>query len=173
MRELDDMVMNPIRESQERLRGAAKAMSQRVRSERIRKDSGMRAATRPGILVVEDDALMSKSIWRQLQAHRGLDLNIANSTGAARRAISGDVPWDVICIDLNLDGEDGAELVHELLLANVPSAIVVTTGLPEQGARERLSSDVERVTIREKGDSTLAGWVVELAAERTRKRLAR
>lgn len=161
-----------IAESQRNMRSAAKVRSVRERSNRFRRTSGMRVAARVGVLIVEDDPLMQGSLFRQLQGYLGLDFSIANSLGAARRAIGYDIPWDVIAVDLNLKDDDGAEFVHEVLLAGIRSMLVVVTGLDASVARERLGEDAERVIIREKGDETLVDYLVGLARETRSRALA-
>lgn len=164
---------NPIAETQALLARGTKALSQRMRSDRVRRDSGARAMLHPGILIVEDDANTGRLTWRALQAHPEIDLSIASSLGAARRCMSRDVPWDVVVVDLNLGGERGEELVHELLLSGAVRQVVVFTGLERHDALQRLGADASKVLIREKSDGDITAWLVDLAGDSAKQRLAR
>lgn len=164
---------NPIVETQDLLRRGTKVLSQRMRSDRVRRESGSRALLRPGILVVEDDVGTSRGMWRGLQSHQTVDISIANTLGAARRCASRDTPWDVVAVDLNLGNEHGEEFVHELLVSGGARQIVVTTGLDRRDAVERLGADAPHVLIREKADGDIAAWLVDLATDLARQRLAR
>lgn len=163
---------NPIVDTPRMLREGMTALSRKVRSERVRRDSGMRANRLPSILIVEDDPHSQTSLFRAFQARQGFDVAVATTIGAARRAVSGDAPWDVICSDLNMGSDDGAEFVRELLLSGARSKIVVSSGLDERGMRERLGSDAAaRVVLREKDDiltlvDDLCVMASSLAAER-------
>lgn len=165
---------NPIVETQDLLRRGTEALSQRMRSDRVRRESGSRAMLRPGILVVEDDVNTARTLWRSLQAHQLIDVSVANTLGAARRCASRDVPWDVIVVDLNMGGgERGEELVHELLVSGGAKQIVVSTGLERRDAVERLGADASSVLIREKADGDITAWLVDMATDLAKQRLAR
>lgn len=171
--EVQDDPQKFIADAQRSMRSAAKVRSVRERSNRFRRSSGIRAAAHAGILIVEDDALMQSSLFRTFQGFLGLDFAIANSLGAARRALGYDTPWDIVAVDLNLREDDGAEFIHEVILSGVCSIPVVLTGLSVPIARERLGEDADKVIIREKSDDGVADWLVNLARDARAKSLAR
>ena len=88
--------------------------------------------------------------------------------------MSRDTPWDVVVVDLNLSSERGEELVHEMLISGAARQIVVHTGIDRSDAVMRLGEDAARVLIREKAaDGNIVAWLVELATDLAKQRLAR
>src|SRR5579859_5328438 len=65
-------------------------------------------ATAATILIVEDDAVMSRTLWKAFQAY-GYQVRLA-ATAADARAVLGEVRPDVIILDLMLPDADGLTL---------------------------------------------------------------
>lgn len=147
------------------VRDAARLRAKKVRYEQTRRKTSESRCTRPSVLVVEDDPMVQATNARQLQRELGIDWCEANSVSAGRRALCGDMPWDVAAIDLNLEGQDGAELVNEILLAETVRVVVVLTGLDTPSARIRLgdAANDSRVQIWRKGEAGLVTSLVTLA----------
>lgn len=159
------------------LRGAVAAnrplalvAAQKVRSERVRR-SGARRPTKPLVLIVEDDPATQSTLYeRKLRASTKVGFGLASCLEVARSFVCcGEQQFTVVVVDLNLGDGDGAEFVHEVLLADPEVEVVVASGFEEDRVRERLGSfDEKRVRIWRKDDPFLADRIVELALE-TRK----
>jgi len=157
------------------IREAARTRARKVRFEQNRRKLSGERCSRPSVLIVEDEPQLQQVGVRRLQRELGIDWCEANTVGAARRAVCGDTPWDVAAIDLNLEGEDGAELVSEILLASAARVVVVITGLESQDARVRLGASAAdpRVQVWRKGRGEIVGSLITLARDLAEQRASR
>lgn len=88
----------------------------------------------PLIVVVEDDASMSKAVQRLLRAARFQTVSFASAeellkTGAADAAAC-------LVLDINLPGLSGLELARELVKSEPAKNVIFITGHDEATARE-------------------------------------
>lgn len=79
------------------------------------------------LLLIEDDAVFSRVLARSLE-RRGYAVSVAESIEAAHAAIAGEQRFDFAVLDLNLNGENGIQMIQPLLTSNASCRIVVLTG---------------------------------------------
>ncbi len=103
------------------------------------------------LLIVDDDAVLSRVMARALAA-RGFAVQCADSLDGARAQLAAGLMPDFALLDLNLAGQPGLRLVENLLAANPECEIVVLTGYAsittavdaiKLGARQYLSKPVD------------------------------
>jgi ActR/RegA family two-component response regulator len=87
------------------------------------------------VLVVEDDALVARALWRRLTARGVRTSHVSHCAGAA--ALSG--PFSAGIFDIDLPDGDGVELARQLLDRGVVGRAVFYTGCnnPERLWRAR------------------------------------
>lgn len=84
-----------------------------------------------GILIVEDDALIARSLERSLQ-HEGYSVDVAESVRDARTTI--DDSHHLVLCDLGLPDGDGLDLVHQFADARPERPIVIVTAFGDESA---------------------------------------
>lgn len=85
-----------------------------------------RAVEQPTLLVVDDDAELCENLW-QILRQKNYRVSVAHSEEAATRTLSGD-RFEVVLLDLNLPGGDGARLLPLIREQNPQARIVLITG---------------------------------------------
>jgi two-component system response regulator RegA len=83
-------------------------------------------ATRPTILVVDDDEIFCSVLTRALE-RRGFAVSPANSVPQARQSIGRERP-EYAVVDLRIGNDSGLQLVRELAALAPPAKSVVLTG---------------------------------------------
>jgi DNA-binding response OmpR family regulator len=93
------------------------------------------------ILLVDDEELVRRSLEKTL-LRAGFDVETAESASAGlalfKEALSGDDPFDIAILDLNMPGFDGGddpnaglELLSELLTVNAGLPVIILTAFDE------------------------------------------
>lgn len=140
-------VWDSLRESHERMSRVVARASVPPASPGPRRVQSMRRTrpVRPRVLVVEDDPLTVRVYRRQLDAIT--DLFVVHTVSEARHAIES-AGWDVVIVDLDLRGENGAAIVPWVRAAHPEARVIVATGLDDAGVLERLdAADVDPESV--------------------------
>lgn len=93
------------------------------------------------ILLVDDEELVRRSLEKTL-LRAGFDVETAESASAGlalfKEALSGDDPFDIAILDLNMPGFDGGddpnaglELLSELLIVDAGLPVIILTAFDE------------------------------------------
>ena len=86
------------------------------------------ATTRAKVMVVEDDADVSRAIARKLGGD-GHDVHLANDPRTVLEQLeAGNGDWDVVLLDLGLPGMSGIDVLHRFRASGSLASIIMLTG---------------------------------------------
>ncbi len=86
-------------------------------------------------LIVEDEFLIAVDYERILQSAGAARVDAARDLATARDRLAHSGPFDLVVLDMNLDGESTLPLARELIVAQIPFVFItgysVKTAMPD------------------------------------------
>jgi len=82
-------------------------------------------AARSHVVVVDDELKLREAVGEYLELH-GFRISLAEGGAGLRRVLAGQVPVDLVILDLNMPGEDGLTLAR-FLREHSPAGILILT----------------------------------------------
>ena len=79
----------------------------------------------PRLLLVDDDPVFLHTLSRSLQ-RKGMSVDAVENSGAALACVRGN-EYDLVLLDLNLAGESGLNLLHEIKAVRESQRVVMLT----------------------------------------------
>jgi CheY-like chemotaxis protein len=110
-----------------------------------RLDDRAAAASRPSVLVAEDEALAASALEDCL-LDLGFDVTLV-SNGVDALAAANDTKFDVLLTDLRMPGLDGGGLIRQLRATRPMLPVVVMTGQASPDWRSELTREGEGPTV--------------------------
>lgn len=103
---------------------------------------------KPKILVVDDDTLM-REVLKAILRSEGFEVVGEATDGQAALAQVGRLSPDVVCLDVNMPGMSGIEVLKSILSAAAGTKVVMITG------------DSSMATVREAVGSGASGYIIK------------
>jgi two-component system, NarL family, nitrate/nitrite response regulator NarL len=80
------------------------------------------------LLIVDDDIIVADVLAAVIQTNWYANVDIVGDEEAARAAIEGSGPFDLVLVDFQLPGGSGTTFISELVTLNMPSPVVLISG---------------------------------------------
>ena len=117
------------------------------------------------ILIVDDHPVVRAGLSIVVQSQEGLEIVGEAEDGASALALAERLKPDIILLDLDLDGENGLDLLPELRAANEQSRVLILTGLRDPEAHRRaVRLGAMGVVMKEKANQVIISAILSVHA---------